>query len=168
MTLHFECIRTIFLLNRVSLISDFEPGRIIAVKFRFPSMMNARRIIITLLGLCCLIVSHSNGQTLSPQKVMGRYQQFVWTDQHGLPQSTVQAITRTRDGYLWLGTLAGAPRFDGVRFTVFDNANTVEIKENFITALLEDRRGNLWLGTDGGGLCRFKDGRFTTITAKGA
>ncbi|MBI3759937.1 MAG: hypothetical protein HY269_09330 [Deltaproteobacteria bacterium] len=49
-----------------------------------------------------------SGQTLSPLKVLGQYQQFVWQEQHGLPQNTVQALVRTRDGYLWLGTLAGA------------------------------------------------------------
>jgi hypothetical protein len=39
-------------------------------------------------------------QNLSPHKALGRYQQYVWQDQHGLPQNGVNAITRTRDGYL--------------------------------------------------------------------
>ena len=30
-----------------------------------------------------------------------------------------------------------------------------------VTCLLEDRAGVLWVGTDGGGLNRFEDGRFT-------
>lgn len=67
---------------------------------------------------------------------------------------------RTRDGYLWLGTLEGAVRFDGVRLTVFDSSNTPEFRRNWINVLLEDRQGSLWFGTNGGGLVRLIEGRF--------
>jgi ligand-binding sensor domain-containing protein/signal transduction histidine kinase len=127
--------------------------------------MNAKKLIVTLLGLSCAPGS-SLAQTLSPHKVFGRYQQYVWTDQHGLPQNSVHAIVRTRDGYLWLGTVEGAVRFDGVRFTVFDSSNTAEIKSSEIVALLEDRSGALWLATNGGGLNRLADGRFTRFTTR--
>jgi ligand-binding sensor domain-containing protein len=106
------------------------------------------------------------GQTFTPQKVLGRYQQFVWLEEHGLPQNTVIAMLRTRDGYLWVGTEAGAARFDGARFTVFDHGNTTEFKGSVIKALLEDRAGNLWLGADTGGLNLYQDGRFSHFTTK--
>jgi len=38
----------------------------------------------------------------------------VWTADDGLPQSSVIAMTQTRDGYLWLGTRDGLVRFDGL------------------------------------------------------
>jgi hypothetical protein len=109
-----------------------------------------RNLISPLLALGCLLLALPHGtalgQTFSPQKVLGRYQQFVWLEQHGLPQNTVSAITRTRDGYLWLGTLAGVARFDGAHFTVFDNGNTHAIKGSYFNTALEDRQGDLWLG----------------------
>src|SRR5438132_9139721 len=37
-----------------------------------------------------------------------------WDADRGLPEDTVLAIAQTRDGYLWLGTLDGLVRFDGV------------------------------------------------------
>ena len=86
--------------------------------------ISAGSLIVMLLALGCLLPGRAASQTFSSQKVLGRYQQFIWLEQHGLPQNTVQAITRTKDGYLWLGTLAGAARFDGVHFTVFDSGNT--------------------------------------------
>ncbi|MGH9822890.1 MAG: two-component regulator propeller domain-containing protein [Blastocatellia bacterium] len=71
---------------------------------------------------------------------------------------------QNRDGYLWFGTLAGAARLDGARFTVFDSSNTSEIKGSYITALVEDMAGTLWMGVDGGGLVRFREGRFSVYT----
>ncbi|HMY74832.1 MAG TPA: two-component regulator propeller domain-containing protein, partial [Blastocatellia bacterium] len=119
-----------------------------------------------LFWLCGLMQAHVQAQTLGTHKVLGRYQQLIWQDQHGLPQNGVLAIARTRDGYLWLGTIEGVARFDGVRFTVFDNNNTAEIKNNQILSLAEDRAGNLWLGSVGGGLTRHAEGRFRLYTTR--
>lgn len=63
-----------------------------------------------------------------------------------------------------MGTFEGLTRFDGVDFTVFDLGNTPELKSNYIEALIEDRRGNLWIAVDGGGLVRYKDGKFYPYT----
>lgn len=71
----------------------------------------------------------------------------VWGTEQGLPQSSVISITQTRDGYLWLGTLNGLVRFDGIQFTVFDENNTPELGSSRIVHLFEDSRGNLWIGT---------------------
>jgi ligand-binding sensor domain-containing protein/signal transduction histidine kinase len=65
-----------------------------------------------------------------------------------------------------LGTIEGVARFDGVRFVVFDNNNTPEIKNNQILSLAEDRAGSLWLGTVGGGLTRYKAGQFRLYTTR--
>ena len=125
-----------------------------------------RRTLLILLWLGGLTDTHVWGQTLSPHKALGHYQQFVWQDQHGLPQNGVLSILRTRDGYLWLGTIEGAARFDGVRFVVFDNNNTPGFKSNQILSLTEDRAGGLWLGAVSGGLTRYSDGRFRLYTKR--
>lgn len=125
-------------------------------KFKQPTILFLWLIFL----LPCDVLS----QTLSPHKVFGRYQQFVWQEQHGLPEDGIQSIVSTRDGYLWLGTQAGLARFDGTRFTVFDNSNTNEIKGSLFAALLEDRAGNLWIGTDGSGLNLYRDGKFSLYT----
>ncbi|HNO11022.1 MAG TPA: two-component regulator propeller domain-containing protein, partial [bacterium] len=39
--------------------------------------------------------------------------------EQGLVQSQVTAITRDRWGYVWIGTLGGLSRWDGVRFQNF-------------------------------------------------
>jgi ligand-binding sensor domain-containing protein len=118
------------------------------------------RLLLALVMAAGVLSRTADAQTISPAKVFGRYRQSVWQDQQGLPQNLVPAIIRTRDGYLWMGGAEGAVRFDGVRFTTFDNGNTPEITSNVILALVEDHNGNLWLGADGGGLLRRTNGKF--------
>src|SRR5438445_4091300 len=47
-----------------------------------------------------------------------------WDTEDGLPDNEIITIAQTRDGYLWLGTLNGLVRFDGMNFAVFDESNT--------------------------------------------
>src|SRR5258708_25102706 len=120
-----------------------------------------------LIVLSILLVSLNCELTLAlnPERLITQYVHQVWTSQDGLPQNKILAITQTRDGYLWLATEEGLARFDGVRFTVFDKANTNQIKDNVIQVLYESKEGSLWFGT-GGGLNRLKDGEFTSYTTK--
>lgn len=101
---------------------------------------------------------------LDPARKTTQYVVDVWTQDQGLPQNAVNAITQTRDGYVWLGTEEGLVRFDGVRFTVFDRRTTPELRTSFVNALHEDRAGDLWIGTFGGGLVRLRKGRFELFT----
>jgi ligand-binding sensor domain-containing protein/signal transduction histidine kinase len=103
---------------------------------------------------------------LDPGRPLARYSLDAWSVDRGLPDSAVFAIVQTRDGYLWVGTTEGLARFDGLRFTVFDKANTPAIRHNQIQALFEDDAGALWIGTYGGGLVRLRDGRFEAYTAR--
>ena len=86
-----------------------------------------------------------------------------WTTADGLPENTVRAIIETRDGYLWMGTANGLARFDGVRFTWFDAANTPEFFSANINGLAEDPQGGLWIGTSRRGMFRFYNGRFESM-----
>jgi len=101
---------------------------------------------------------------LDPERAVTQYRHQVWNTAEGLPQSSVESIVQTRDGYLWLGTQEGLARFDGVRFVVFDRGNTRALRHNRVTSLVEDRDGGLWIGTEGGGVTRLAGGVFTTYT----
>src|SRR5271170_1948922 len=75
-----------------------------------------------------------------------------WSNEEGLPQSSVISVIQTRDGYLWLGTLNGLVRFDGIHFTIFDEHNTPGLGSDQIVRLFEDSHTNLWIGTGTGGV----------------
>src|SRR4029079_13418255 len=102
---------------------------------------------------------------LDPLKSISQYRHDVWREQPGLPEATIQTITQTRDGYLWLGTGGGLIRFDGVRFTRFDKSSTGSISDNEVQVLFEDHVGSLWIGTVCG-LARLKDGKFTSYSIR--
>ncbi len=75
----------------------------------------------------------------------------------GLSSQTVNCIYQDHKGFLWFGTINGLNKFDGHRFTHY-NQNSLDshnISGNNITHILEDREGYLWIGTENSGLNRF-------------
>lgn len=91
-----------------------------------------------------------------------------WGTDEGLPQSSVISMIQTKDGYLWLGTLNGLVRFDGTRFTVFDQNSTPGLNSDRIVFLFEDSHTNLWVGTDAGGVALIKNGQVQNFTVGGS
>ncbi len=100
---------------------------------------------------------------LSPDKDISQYVHDVWKNKDGLPQSSITSMAQTADGYLWIGTLEGLVRFDGLKFTLFNSRNTFAFKHNFITRLLVDKQNQLWIATSDG-LLRYQNNQFTLIT----
>jgi hypothetical protein len=74
----------------------------------------------------------------------------TWETEDGLPENSATAMVQTSDGYLWFGTFNGLVRFDGVKFTVFNPANTPELPSAGIVNLHLDQGGRLWISTLGG------------------
>ena len=93
------------------------------------------------------------------------YRFEVWNTERGLPQNTVLSIVQSRDGYLWIGTRFGLARFDGVRFTTFNVANTPGMPCENCYAMAEDAEGSLWIGTNEG-LMRRKNNQFQLFTTE--
>ena len=125
-----------------------------------------RRIAGSRLGglaaaVCVVGLLASPCLALDPSRDLDRLSHVSWRSRDGLPQDSVIVTAETPDGYLWIGTIGGLARFDGVRFRIFDRSNTPELLSLYIIALTTDTEGNLWIGTDGGGLVRYREGRFT-------
>lgn len=84
-----------------------------------------------------------------------------WTVKDGLPLNSIRALAQSRDGHIWLVTMDGLVRFDGVRFTISNTANTPTLPTNRLVSLIEDTDANLWMRSETGDLVRFRRGRFT-------
>ncbi|HYE30039.1 MAG TPA: two-component regulator propeller domain-containing protein [Methylomirabilota bacterium] len=74
----------------------------------------------------------------------------AWETDDGLPENSATALVQTPDGYLWFGTFNGLVRFDGFRFTVFDQSTTPEMPGSTVVNLHLDRANRLWISTDKG------------------
>ncbi|HXS68976.1 MAG TPA: two-component regulator propeller domain-containing protein, partial [Candidatus Polarisedimenticolia bacterium] len=114
-------------------------------------LTNCRVIGAALLLLCGLFpgflrASQPDVQSGSPFVV------DVWSAANGLPDDSVLSLVQTRDGYLWVGTLHGLVRFDGMRFTPFDETGSLGLASSRIVHLFEDSRSNLWVGTESSGI----------------
>jgi len=73
-----------------------------------------------------------------------------FTVENGLPDDVVNAITRTENGLLWIGTQAGLATFDGREFTPIALKASGSTSQGGVHALLESSSGDLWVGTDAG------------------
>ncbi len=98
--------------------------------------------------------------------LQGQYQFDFWTADHGLPQNIVRDLHQTVAGYLWIATLDGLARFDGVRFTVFNTSTCPGIGTNRFTSLYEAAHGDLWAGAENGDVTRYHEGVFTTYSTQ--
>jgi ligand-binding sensor domain-containing protein len=87
---------------------------------------------------------------LDPTKSIYQLNCATWTRQNGLPANGINAITQTRDGFLWLGTQKGLVRFDGVEFKTLDLVGNHVFRNNIVLALAGSEKGGVWFGLANG------------------
>ncbi len=81
-----------------------------------------------------------------------------WTAANGLPLNHLTGVALTPDGMLWLSTLDGLVRFDGVRFVTLRPADLPGLPSSRLASMAQDDAGTLWITTEQGALVRFRDG----------
>jgi len=94
------------------------------------------------------------------------YAERTWSMRDGLPEQVVQAFAQSKDRYVWIGTTGGLLRFDGASFTLYNRENTPAFSDNNIFCLTISRDNALWIGSEGGGLVRYRDGKFQSFSNK--
>lgn len=79
---------------------------------------------------------------LDPTRSMAQLHHTSWTIADGMP-ANIWAIAQTPDGYLWLGSVNGLYRFDGVRV---ERIAADRLPSPGIRALTATASGGLWIG----------------------
>ncbi|ULT44635.1 hypothetical protein KRR40_15650 [Niabella defluvii] len=71
--------------------------------------------------------------------------------EQGLPNYSIY-LTQDKMGFMWIGTVDGLCRYDGIRFKTYrSNANdTGTLFSNHIIFLFTDSKGIVWVGTSAG------------------
>ncbi|HSE53836.1 MAG TPA: two-component regulator propeller domain-containing protein, partial [Gemmatimonadales bacterium] len=96
----------------------------------------------------------------TPVRPISQWVHTSWTAKDGAP-TRLLALAQTSDGYLWIGTLAGLVRFDGVRFVPFVPRGGDSLPSGGVRRLLAARDGSLWLVGRSGAVSHLRDGRLT-------
>lgn len=81
----------------------------------------------------------------------------------GLPSDHIRAIEPSRDGGLWIGTVAGLA-FRSADGVISSFRGPGRLPETIVRALEERPDGSLWIGTGTGVALRHADGRFQTFS----
>lgn len=112
-------------------------------------------------GLLALTAVLSGKDSLYAQSSdSGTYVLSYFSMEDGLPQSSVNDIAQTDDGYMWLATYGGLVRFDGSEFKVYDRFNTPGLSSDRLLKVFTSNDGSVWLFSEDTEtrLARFKDG----------
>jgi ligand-binding sensor domain-containing protein len=74
------------------------------------------------------------------------------SNEQGLSNSTVECIFQDSRGFIWIGTLNGLNRYDGIKMVSYKNdpKDSTSISDNYIRSIYEDRNHTLWVGTNYG------------------
>ena len=121
----------------------------------------SRPVIFCVLLLVVLTIS---GSAVNPDKRITQYAHTAWRVRDGIFNGAPNAITQTTDGYIWIGTLGGLVRFDGLRFVPWSPPDGQSLfASKSIFSLLPAKDGSLWIGT-GTNLAHLKDGVVTNYT----
>ena len=104
-----------------------------------------KRVCVLLLALACAAV-----QAAVPE--IPRFRVLGASD--GLPATTLPALARDHEGFLWLATWDGLARYDGVGFRVWrhDPDDAASLPGNIVQALHIDAQDRVWVATENGGL----------------
>jgi ligand-binding sensor domain-containing protein/signal transduction histidine kinase len=147
------------------MVNRLDRGPIVLRPKRLRSVARVPLFIIVLIVLLPVLASSPAFAALPADTPLFSYTQRLWQMQDGLPEQVVQAFAQTADRYLWIGTTGGLVRFDGERFLTFDRENTPAFSENNVFCLTVARDNTLWIGMEGGGLIRYREGKFRVFSS---
>jgi len=114
------------------------------------------------IALAWLLASCPSASALDPALDINQYSHRAWTVREGFFKGEVGSIAQAPDGYIWLGTMFGLVRFDGVKNVSWQPPQNQHLPSNHVMRLLAGRDGTLWIGTRNG-LASLKNGKLTVF-----
>lgn len=102
----------------------------------------------------------------APESAAQRLPLRHFTIGDGLAHNVVVALHEDALGYIWVGTLEGTSRFDGVTFA--SHGRREGLPAPLVTAFGEGTDGRIWLATSPLGLFEFDDARAAQSSENGA
>lgn len=91
-----------------------------------------------------------------------QYTKIVYGKEQGLSVGEANDIEQTKDGKIWIGTYAGLYSYDGSKFKLYNDIDTVKNVNCFYV----DEEGRLWIGTNDDGFSIMINGRVTNTMSE--
>ncbi|MEN8154570.1 MAG: two-component regulator propeller domain-containing protein [Acidobacteriota bacterium] len=126
----------------------------------------SRRIFTGIHIFLVLVLFSTLSWGLDNSRPIHQNMKTIWTAKQGLPSDNITDLIQDKRGYIWIGTFNGLVRFDGINFKVFSSNDNSGFISNSATVIMEGKDGTLWIGTNGDGIARYKDHKFTGYTYK--
>ncbi|TAL61491.1 MAG: hypothetical protein EPN85_04665 [Bacteroidetes bacterium] len=84
--------------------------------------------------------------------------------EEGLPQSSIYTMLQDKGGNIWVGTMSGVSKYNGLSFENFNKKDG--LSENRVTSSCLDKDGNIWFGHWSGGISKYNAAKkqFSEIT----
>lgn len=130
-------------------------GALLIFSLRMTFLLLPLRWLMMLLAL-----ASANVMALDGKVPLDELHHDIWTGKDGAP-AQVSSMAQTTDGWLWIGSVDGFYRFDGMRFRRFEALNGETAPKRPVTALTALRDGDLLIGYLFGGLSRLHEGHIT-------
>ncbi len=96
----------------------------------------------------------NNTISVDPTGLKEGFSAVLYDNSNGLPTSEANAITETKDGFIWIGSYAGLIRYDGNTFERLDSTDGL----TSVKCLYADSRDRLWIGTNDNGVAVMEKG----------
>jgi len=125
--------------------------------YRHLANMNPKLCLGLLTGLLCVVLACPLAKAVDPDHRLSQYAHTAWRVRDGIFAGSPSAIAQTIDGYVWIGTVGGLLRFDGVRFVRWAPPDGEHLPTKAVFSLLGSADGSLWIGTSAG-LAQWKNG----------
>jgi signal transduction histidine kinase/streptogramin lyase len=110
-------------------------------------MVGLRALSGLLCFMCVAWLGSAPCYALDPSSHLTQYAHTSWRVQDGVFRGPPSALAQSLDGYLWIGTLGGVYRYDGVTLALAAFSEGNQMRSPRVQSLLAARDGSLWIGT---------------------
>ncbi len=106
-----------------------------------------------LISIFQMPIKAQDSESVEDENTYETWLQTIYSRNEGLSVGTANAIATTSDGIIWVGTYAGLYRYNGSKFQLLNQFDTVKSVE----CLYVDNEDRLWVGTNDCGISIFQN-----------